>query len=82
MLGLSLDGPLERNFETMAILGCLLTGIIAIALVAGIDALIALVITWALNTYTQLHPTYMTVFVVLVVISLFFGGVNAKSRKK
>lgn len=58
----------------MAALGCLLSGLMVLAIVAGIDALIALVIHWALNSFTQLHPTYMTVFVIVLICSVFFGG--------
>lgn len=55
-------------------MGCFLMGVLYLAIVAGIDALIALPINWALNSFTQLHPTYMTVFVIVFICSLFFSG--------
>ena len=65
----------------MKVLGCVLTLVLALGIIIGIDALIALFIDWALNSFTQIHPTYMTVFVVLVIISLFFGGTKAAVKK-
>lgn len=41
----------------MEALGCLLSGLMVLAIVAGIDALIAFVIHWALNSFTQLQMT-------------------------
>lgn len=63
----------------MKTLGCLLSGVLFVAIVAGIDALIAIPVNWALNSFTQLHPTYMTVFVIILICSLLFGGSVKKS---
>ena len=55
-------------------MGCLLMGLLYLTIVAGIDALISLIITWALNSFTQLHPTYMTVFIIVLICSFSFSG--------
>ncbi len=63
----------------MELLGCLLMGVLWLALLAGIDAFIALVINWALNSFTQIHPTFLTVFVIVLICSIFFSGSAKKS---
>lgn len=55
--------------------------ILGVGFALGIEALIALLVTWVLNSFTQLHPTFWTTYILMILTSLLFGGGTAASRK-
>lgn len=61
--------------------GCLILIIVTLIIGLALSALLALPITWALNTFTPWHPTYLTVLVVLVIVSVVFGGGGRAASK-
>lgn len=65
-----------------SVAGCLITIVIYIVVGAIINALLAWPISWALNAFTPWHLTWLTVFVVLCIISVVFGGGRAANNKK
>ena len=52
---------------------CLLFLLAYIVVVGLINALLATVITWLLDSFTPWHPTWIVVFAVLCIVGLVFG---------
>lgn len=62
------------------LVGCLFVTLLVLIIGAGINALLAIPISWALDSFTPWHLTWLTVFVVLCIISIVFGGGSQVSK--
>jgi hypothetical protein len=56
--------------------------IVGIGIAVLIDAGLAWLIWLALNAWTQLHPTYLTVFVIVIIIAILTGGMRTSTSSK